>query len=90
MNRVIKSYSKLHSSLRDEIYMGYSEGEFERTSFPYNGKVEDGIICQYDDVVYLIPISTIIAGRAGSSDDLDNEDDEQPSEIDTDLDSDEE
>ena len=76
MNRVIKNYSKLNSSLQDEVYMGYSEGELERTAFPYKGKITDGVICQYEDVIYLIPISTIIARRSGSSDDIDDDDDE--------------
>ncbi|MFT6501470.1 MAG: hypothetical protein ACJASQ_001582 [Crocinitomicaceae bacterium] len=74
MSRIIKSYTKLHPSLRDEVYRGYSDGNLERTSFPYKGKVVDGLIYTSEDVVYLVPISTIIAGRAGSSDDLDDED----------------
>ncbi|MFT6982135.1 MAG: hypothetical protein ACJAUD_000902 [Crocinitomicaceae bacterium] len=73
MSRVIKSYSKLHPSLREEVYTGYSDRSLERTSFPYKGKIVDGLIYTSEDVVYLIPISTIIAGRAGSSDDLDDE-----------------
>ena len=40
------------------------------------GKITDGVICQYEDVIYLIPISTIIARRSGSSDDIDDDDDE--------------
>lgn len=74
MSRVIRAFSKLKSSIRDEVYMGYIEGEVERTSFPYKGKIVDGIIYQYEDVVYLVPISTIVAGRSGTSDDLDDED----------------
>tara|TARA_B110000305_G_scaffold242034_1_gene319247 strand:- start:4218 stop:4373 length:156 start_codon:yes stop_codon:yes gene_type:complete len=31
------------------------------------------VICQYEDIIYLIPISTIVAGRSGSSDDLDDD-----------------
>ena len=73
MNRVIKSYSKLKSSIQDEVYMWYSEGELERTAFPYKGKITVGVICQYEDIIYLIPISTIVAGRSGSSDDLDDD-----------------
>lgn len=76
MNRVIRNYSRLNSSLREEVYTGYSEGELERTVFPYKGKITDGVICQYEDTIYLIPISTIVAGRSGSSDDLDDDDDE--------------
>jgi len=83
MNRVIKNYSKLHSSLRDEVYIGYSEGELERTAFLYKGKIADGVICQYEDIIYLIPISTIVAGRSGSSDDLDD-DESTPIEVEDD------
>ena len=87
MNRIIKDYSKLHLSLRDEVFMGYSEGDLERTSFPYKGKITEGLICQYEDVIYLIPISTIVAGRSGSSADLD--DDEESEVIDLEDDSNE-
>jgi hypothetical protein len=74
MSRIIKSYTKLHSSLRDKVYSRYSDGYFGRTSFPYKGKIVDGLIYESEDIVYLIPISTIIAGRSGSSDDLDDDD----------------
>ena len=73
MSRVIKSYSKLHVSLQEEIYIGYLEGELERTTLPYKGQITDGVIYKGDDVIYLIPISTIVAGRSGSSDDLDDD-----------------
>tara|TARA_R110002072_G_scaffold226960_3_gene383858 strand:+ start:157 stop:426 length:270 start_codon:yes stop_codon:yes gene_type:complete len=89
MNRVIKNYLKLNSMLRDEVYIGYLEGELERTAFPYKGKITDGIIYQYEDIIYLIPISTIVAGRSGSSDDSDD-DDKQSSEIEDELHLDEE
>ncbi len=89
MNRVIKNYSKLQSSLRDEVYMGYAEGELERTSFPYKGKITDGVICQYEDIIYLIPISTIVAGRSGSSDDIDDEDESSPIDVEVEKDSEE-
>ena len=76
MNRIIKDYSKLHLSLRDEVFMGYSEGDLERTSFPYKGKITEGVICQYEDAIYLVPISTIVAGRSRSSVDLDDDESE--------------
>lgn len=43
------------------------------------------MICQYEDIIYLIPISTIVAGRSGSSDDLD---DDESSPIDVEEDED--
>ncbi len=88
MNRIINSYTKLHPSLRDVIYSGYSDGELERTSFPYKGNIVDGLIYDSEEVVYLIPISTIIAGRTGSSDDLD--DDDESFNIEGEMDSDKE
>lgn len=89
MNRVIKEYSKLPSSLRDKVYTRYSEGKVERTSFPFKGKIVDGVIYPFEGVIYLIAISTIVAGRSGSSDDLDDDDDDDTG-IDTELESDEE
>lgn len=80
MNRVIRGFSKLSPKLREEVYNDFSEGDIERISFPYQGKIVDGIIYNYDDVVYLIPISTIIAGKAGSSEDLDDDDDDNDGE----------
>jgi hypothetical protein len=74
MSGIIKSFTKLHPSLRDEVYSGYSDGDLERTPFPYKGNIVDGLIYDSEDIVYLIPISTIIAGRSGSSDDLDDDD----------------
>ena len=70
--------------------MGYSDGELERTSFPYKGNVVDGIIYDSEEVVYLIPISTIIAGRSGSSDDLDDDDESFDIEVEDEMDSDKE
>lgn len=90
MNRVIRNYSKMPSSLREEVYKGYSESELERTTFPYQGQITDGVIYKTEDIIYLIPISTIIAGRSGSSDDLDdNDDDEEPIGIEIEDDSEE-
>ena len=78
----------MHPSLRDVIYSVYSDGELERTSFPYKGNIVDGLIYDSEEVVYLIPISTIIAGRTGSSDDLD--DDDESFNIEGEMDSDKE
>lgn len=74
MSRIIKSYSRFNSNLRDEIYTGYSESDLERTTFPYKGNIVDGVIYHCDDMIYLIPISSIVAGRSGSSDDIDHDD----------------
>jgi hypothetical protein len=80
MNRVIRAYSKLSPRVREEVYNDFTEGNIERISFPYQGKIVDGIIYNYGDFIYLIPISTIIAGKAGSSEDLDDDDDDDDNE----------
>lgn len=94
MNRVIKDYAKLHSTIQDDVYEAYSEGDLSRTTFPYKGQMADGVLYEHEDAIYLIPISTIVAGRAGSSSDLDDDDDDNDTDdtadIDFDVDSDEE
>lgn len=94
MNRVIKDYAKLHSTVQEDVYDAYSEGDLRRTTFPYKGQMADGVLYEHEDVIYLIPISTIVAGRAGSSSDLDDDDDDNDSDdtsdIDFEVDSDEE
>jgi len=84
MNRVIKDYSKLNPEHRDEVYIMYSEGDIERTSFPFKGEIVDGVIYQEKDIVYLVPISSIIAWRSIQTSNLEN-DEEQPSEMDDDV-----
>ena len=86
MNRVIKNYSKLHLEKRDEVYIRYSEGDIERTTFPYKGEIVEGVIYQEGDIVYLIPISTIIDGRTEQPNNYDDDDDnDQESETDDDI-----
>lgn len=75
MDRVIKNFSKLARSQREEVYTAYHDNESERTTFPYKGAIVDGVIFRTDDVIYLVPISSIVAGRAGSAGDLDDNDD---------------
>ncbi|MEJ6583008.1 MAG: hypothetical protein QNL61_11055 [Crocinitomicaceae bacterium] len=76
MNRVIKDFAKFDDSTQEEIYAAYSEGELERTSFPFKGEISEGVIYKKDENHYLIPRSSIIAGKAGSSEDLDDDDDD--------------
>jgi hypothetical protein len=90
MNRIIKIFTKLSPSLRDEVYKRYSEGDLERTSFPFRGDIVDGLIYDSEGVVYLIPISTIIAGRSGSSEDLEDDDESFDIEFEDEEDSDRE
>ena len=43
MTRVIEKYSKLHCSIREEVYRDYKCGEIERNTFPYKGSIVDGV-----------------------------------------------
>ena len=52
MNKVIKAFKKLNSWDQNELYLQYSEGELERTVFPYNGVLVDGVIYKTDDSEY--------------------------------------
>jgi hypothetical protein len=74
MAKVIRSFLKFDSDVRDEIYTSYSDGVLERASFPYKGEIADGIIYTTDGYDYLIPISTIITGKSGSARDLEDSD----------------
>ena len=47
MSRIIKSFTKLHPSLRDEVYSGYSDGDLERTPFPYKGNIVGSVALIY-------------------------------------------
>lgn len=76
MGKVIRDFSKLSKILQEEVYELFQEGELERTVFPFKGTLQEGVIFQYEEDTFLIPKSTIISGRTGSSDDLEDEDDE--------------
>lgn len=83
MNRVIKDFAKFDDSTQEDIYAAYSDGELERTSFPFKGEISEGVIYKKDETHYLIPRSSIIAGKAGSSEDLDDDDDDDVDDDDT-------
>lgn len=86
MNRVIKDFLKIEKDLQEEIYAAYSEGLLERTNFPFRGEIAEGVIYKGEDVVYLIPKSTLIAGKAGSAKDLDEDDDDDDDDVMDDVD----
>lgn len=75
MNRVIKDFAKFDDSTQEDIYAAYLEGELERTSFPFKGEISEGVIYKTEETHYLIPRASIIAGRAGSAEDLEDDDD---------------
>lgn len=74
MKKVIKSFKKLSASIQSDLYADYSEGELERTVFPYNGNMEEGVLFQTEDCIYLVPISSIVEAKFGGGDDLEDED----------------
>ena len=99
MTKVIKRFSKFTAEMQDLIYDLYSSGGLERTSFPYQNEISQGVIYEEDDQLFLIPVSSITEYRSGSSaaddddDDDDNTDDvidEVDAEDDSDVDTDEE
>lgn len=64
MKKIIKSFKNLKKDLQEDLYRCYSEGELERAVFPYNGTLEQGVLYTDNEVVYLVPISSIIASKS--------------------------
>ena len=85
MKKVIKAFKKLSSYDQNELYESYSEGELDRAVFPYNGKLEDGVLFNTEECTYLVPISSILEIKSSGDDDLDD-DGLAAGEVDTDLD----
>ena len=81
MKKVIKAFKKLSKDIQTDLYSDYSDGELERTSFPYSGSIEEGVIYNTDECIYLVPISSIIEVKASASEDLE-EDNNETTEID--------
>ncbi|PWL31458.1 MAG: hypothetical protein DCO96_04465 [Fluviicola sp. XM-24bin1] len=75
MKKVIKAFKKLSKSDQSELYMDYSEGELERTVFPYNGDLEEGVIYKTEECIYLVPISSIIEVKSSVGEDLEEDED---------------
>ena len=85
MKKVIKAFKKLSSYDQNELYESYSEGELDRAVFPYNGKLEDGVLFNTEECTYLVPISSILEMKSSGDDDLDD-DGLATGEVETDLD----
>lgn len=73
MKKVIKAFKKLSKSDQSELYMDYSEGELERTVFPYNGDLEEGVIYKTEECIYLVPISSIIELKSSVGEELEED-----------------
>jgi len=86
MKKVIKAFKKLSSYDQNELYSSYSEGELDRAVFPYNGKLEDGVLFNTEECTYLVPISSILEMKSSGDDDLDDDDGLGAGEVETDLD----
>lgn len=87
MKKIIKGFSKFQESRQEEIYDLYREGELKKATFPFQGTIADGVIFEgFDDgeeVLYLIPVSTIKASKfSGTDDDDDDDDDSDPDDLD--------
>ncbi len=91
MKKVIKAFKKLNTRVQNELYLDYSEGELERTVFPYNGDLEEGVLFKTDDCIYLVPISSILEMKSSYKEKLEEgEEDGESVEFDDDEISDEE
>jgi len=74
MKKVIKPFKNLTKSDQTELYMNYSEGQLERTVFPFNGGLEEGVIFKTEVCLYLVPISSIIHMKSPQTKDLEEYD----------------
>jgi hypothetical protein len=59
MKNVMKKFYDLPGDVQVEMRTSLKEGELERMSFPYKGKLTEGVIFLLEEVRYLIPLSSI-------------------------------
>lgn len=91
MSKVIRAFEKLNKHLQMDLYSAYSEGELERTVFPYKGDLTEGVIYKEEEDTYLVPISSIVAMMSDLADDDDDDDDGSSDDVEVDeLDDDDE
>lgn len=79
MKKVIKAFRNLNKANQNELYSDYTLGELERTIFPFNGGLEEGVIFKTEACVYLVPISSIVEVKVGGSRNLDQDHDDEMS-----------
>ena len=89
MRKVIKGFGKFQESRQEEIYDLYSDGHLKRATFPFQGEISEGVIFEGEEgdeeVIYLIPVSTIKASKFSTADDDDDDDDDSdPDDLDVD------
>lgn len=75
LKRVIKNFTSLSPSLQDEVYMDFRDGALERLSIVYKEKKTEGVVFNTAEVIYLIPVSTILSKSDDESEDLDLDND---------------
>ena len=63
MKSVMKSYYDLPGSIQEELMSRLKEGGLERMSFPYKGKLTDGVIFLTDEIRYLVPLNTVAKAK---------------------------
>lgn len=59
MKNVMKKFYDLPGSIQEEMMACLRDGELERMSFPYKGKLTDGVIYFKEEVRYLIPLESV-------------------------------
>ena len=88
MKKIIKGFGKFQDNRQEEIYELYKEGDLKKATFPFQGVIAEGVIFEGEEngeeVLYLIPISTIKTWKLSTSDDDDDDDDDDsdPDEVD--------
>lgn len=59
MKKVVKLYKALNKSLQKKVYEGYIDNSLEKTVFPFNGNLVEGVLYTDGNNKYLIPVSSI-------------------------------
>lgn len=61
MKKIIKSFANLTPSLQEEVLREYGNSSLKRYPIVYKGKQTEGIVFVHEDLVYLIPLSTLLS-----------------------------
>ena len=89
MKKIIKGFGKFQENRQEEIYELYKQGDLKKATFPFQGSIAEGVIFEGEDageeVLYLIPVSTIKASKFSTADDDDDDDDDDPDPDDLEL-----
>lgn len=75
MKKVIRQFKALNKDLQSKVYYEYTNHNLEKTVFPLNGKLVEGVIYSDEKNKYLIPVLSIIEYRKDVYQDLFQEED---------------